>query len=60
MYKKKLFFIFYFLGPTRINPRSYISPYMENQGYIVLFEKSIWKIIWKWFNLFYNFENIFI
>ena len=33
--------------------------WMENQGYVVLVEKSIWKIIWKWFNLFYNFWNFF-
>ena len=46
MYKKNLKYFFEFLGPTRINPRSYVSPCeLENQGYIVLYEKSIWKII---------------
>jgi len=34
------------LGPTRINPRSYVSPFIiENQGYVVLYEKTIWKTI---------------
>jgi len=37
--KKKLF-----LGPTRITPCSYVSPFiMENQGHVVLYEKLFEK-----------------
>jgi len=39
--------IFCFLGP-KINHRSYVSPFiMENHGYVVLYEKTIHKSIWK-------------
>jgi len=40
--KKKQKYFFGFLGLTRINPRSYISSFtMENQGYVVIYEKPI-------------------
>jgi len=40
--QKKQKYFFSFLGPTRTNPRSYVSPFtMKNQGYIVLYEKTI-------------------
>ena len=36
-YTKETKIIFSFLGPTRINPRSYVSSFiMENHGYVVL------------------------
>jgi len=45
--QKKQKYFFDILGPTRINPHSYVSPFkMENQGYVVFFlKKSIWKNI---------------
>jgi len=49
--KQKYFFgFFWFFGPTRINPRSYVSPFtMENPGlrsfYEKLFEKLFYLIV---------------
>jgi len=41
--EKKTFFLG-FLGPIRINPCSYVSPFtMKNQGYVVLYEKLFEK-----------------
>jgi len=38
----------FFLGPTKINPCSYVSPFtIENQGYVVLYEKLFGKIFEK-------------
>jgi len=46
--QKKQKYFFGFLGTTRINPHSYVSPFtMENQGYVVLLQKKNWKTIWK-------------
>ena len=37
MYKRNKINIFGFLDPTRINPRSHVSPFiMKNQDYVVL------------------------
>jgi len=53
--QKKQYFIVFF-GLMRINPRSYVSPFtMENQGYVVLYEKLfdlIFFIILKTFFMF--------
>jgi len=37
-FTKEIKIFFGFFGPTRINPRSYVSPFtIENQGYVVLY-----------------------
>jgi len=57
MYKRNNFFS----GPTMINPCSYVSPFtMENQGYVVLYEKLFAKLFEKWFRFFDIFEKLFI
>jgi len=54
-------FYFGFLGPTRINHCSYVSPFtMKNQGYVVLYEKLFGKYLKNDLFIFYNFENLFI
>jgi len=48
MYKRNKNNFFYFLGSTRINPCSYVSPFTtENQGYVVLYEKLFGKLFAK-------------
>jgi len=45
---KETTFFFSFFGPTRINHRSYVTPFtMENQGYVVLYEKLFGKLFEK-------------
>jgi len=55
IYKRNKNNFLIFLGPTRINHRSYVSPFMmENQGYVVLCEKPIWEKIWFLFGEFWK------
>jgi len=59
MYKKQQNYFFDFFGPNEDwSSLLRICMWMENQGYVVLFEKLFGKLYEKWFNSFYNFEKL--